>query len=90
MTTNSLDADLATVGDESVFARRPEMVVVGRIGRPHMTWSVNYAARAITKWNETCDKRVARLTSYIHFTTGHTILCIRMQMVSFQDADFWR
>ena len=82
MTTNSSDADFGNSWRivESVFARRPETVVVRRTGRPHMTWSVNYSARAITKWNETCDKRVARLTSYIHFTTGHTILCIRMQM----------
>ena len=31
---------------ESVFTRRPEMVVVGRIGRLHMTWSVKLLGKS--------------------------------------------
>ena len=32
---------------------------------------MNYLARAITKWNKACDKRLAKLTCYIHFTGGY-------------------
>ena len=41
-----------------------------RIGRPDILWSVNKLACAITKWTRTCDKRLARLISYIHHTCG--------------------
>ena len=37
-----------------------------RIGKPDTSWSVNKLARAITKWTRACDKRSARLISYIH------------------------
>ena len=43
---------------------------LARIGRPDILWSVNKLARAITKWTRACDKRLARLISYIHFTTS--------------------
>ena len=36
------------------------------IGRPDILWSVNKLARAVTKCTKVCDKRVARLVSYIH------------------------
>ena len=39
-----------------------------RIGRPHILWSVSKLARALTKWTKACDKRLARLISYIHHT----------------------
>ena len=32
---------------------------------------MSYLARAITKWNKACDKRLAKLTCYIHFTGGY-------------------
>ena len=41
---------------------------LARIGRPDTLWSVNKLARAITKWTKACDKRLARLISYIHHT----------------------
>ena len=42
---------------------------VARIGRPEIPWSVNKLARAITKWTQACDRRLARLfLSYIHHT----------------------
>ena len=44
------------------------MPFLGRIGRPDILWSVNKFARAITKWTRACDKRLARLISYIHHT----------------------
>ena len=42
---------------------------LARIGRPGIRWSVNKLARAVTKWTGACDKRVARLISYIQFIT---------------------
>ena len=35
------------------------------IDRDDILWSVNKLARAITKWTTSCDKRLARLISYI-------------------------
>ena len=53
---------------------------------PDILWSVNKLARAVIKWTRACDKRFARLISYIHHTSdcrpychvGHTggISCI--------------
>ena len=37
---------------------------LARIDRD-ILWSVNKLDRAITKWTEACDKRLARLISYI-------------------------
>ena len=39
---------------------------LARIGRPDILWSVNKLARAVTRWTKACDKRFARLISYIH------------------------
>ena len=38
------------------------------IGGPDILWSVNKHARAVTKWTKACDKRLARLISYICHT----------------------
>ena len=68
---------------------------LARIGRPDILWSVNKLARAITKWTSACDKRLARLISYIHFATsgykqqchvGNTAQQCRLGL--FQDSDF--
>ena len=42
-----------------------------RVGRPDILWSVNKFARAFTKWTKSCDKRLARLISYIHHTSEY-------------------
>ena len=34
---------------------------LARIGRPDIRWSVNKLGRAIKKWTEACDKRLAHL-----------------------------
>ena len=48
---------------------------LARIGRPDILWSVNKLARSITRWTKACDKRLNRLISYIHHTSGiQTIL----------------
>ena len=40
-------------------------------GRLDILWSGKTPARAITKWTKDCDKRLARLISYIHFTSEY-------------------
>ena len=40
-------------------------------------WSVNKFARAITKWTRACDKRLARLISYIQYTCEFKQYCYR-------------
>ena len=55
-------------------------------------WSVNKLARAVTKW--ACDRRLARLISYIHYTSDHRQYCHvgstaqQCRLGSFQDLDF--
>ena len=46
-----------------------------RIGRPDILWSVNKLARSATKWAQACDRRVARLSSYIHRTRDYHQYC---------------
>ena len=48
---------------------------LARIGRPDILWSLNKLARSITKWTKACDKRLARLISYIHHTSGFKQYC---------------
>ena len=38
---------------------------LARIGRQDILWSVNKLARAVTKFTQACDRRLARLISYI-------------------------
>ena len=45
---------------------------VARIERPDILWSVNKLARSIKKWTKACDKRLARLISYIQ-TSEHKL-----------------
>ena len=67
---------------------------LARIGRPDILWSVNKFARAVTKWTKTCDKRLARLISYIHHTCEHRQYCYvgntaqHCRLGLFQDSDF--
>ena len=46
-----------------------------RIGRPDKLLSVNELARSVTQWTEACDKRLARLISYIHHTNDFRQYC---------------
>ena len=67
---------------------------LARIGRPDIPWSVNKLARAVAKWTEARDRRLARLISYIHHTNdfrqyshvGNTAQHCRLGL--FQDSDF--
>ena len=42
---------------------------------PHNLWSVNKFARAVAKWTQACDRRLARLISYIHHTNEFRQRC---------------
>ena len=48
---------------------------LARIGRPDILWSVNKLARSVTKWTQACDRRLARLISYIHYTSDYRQYC---------------
>ena len=67
---------------------------MARIGRPDILWSVNKLARSITKWTRACDKRLNRLTSYIHRTCEYKQYCYvgntakQCRLGLFQDSDF--
>ena len=64
------------------------------MGRPDILWSVNKLARSITKWTETCDKRLNRLISHIHHTCEYKQHCYlgntaqQCWLGLFQDSDF--
>ena len=55
---------------------------------------MNKLARAVTKWTKACDKRLARLISYIHHTCEFRQYCHvgytaqRCRIGLFQDSDF--
>ena len=65
-----------------------------RIGIPDILWSVNKLARAVRKWTQACDSRLARLISYIHHTNvfrqyGHVgTTAEHCRLGLFQDSDF--
>ena len=67
---------------------------LARIGGPDILWSVNKLARSLTKWAQACDRRLPRLTPYIHHSSdcrqhchvGNTALHCRLGL--FQDSDF--
>ena len=67
---------------------------MARIGTPYISWSVNKIARAVTKWTKACDKRLARLISYIHHTCEYRQYCYvgntahQCRLGLFQDSDF--
>ena len=69
-------------------------VYLARIGRPDILWSVNKLAHATTKWIKTCDKRLARLISYIHHTSEFKQYCYvgntaqQCRLGLFHDSDF--
>ena len=67
---------------------------LARVGRPDILWSVNKLARSVTNWSGVCDKRLARLISYIHHTSEYRQHChmgkhgSALSIGLFQDSDF--
>ena len=55
---------------------------------------MNELARAVTKWTKACDKRLARLISYMHHASEHRQYCDvrnaaqKYRLGLFQDSDF--
>ena len=90
------EEELGSVGEFSKICSKivVKCLYLARIGRPDILWSVNTRARAVTKWTRACDKRLARLISYIHHTcefkrychVGNTAQQCRLGV--FQDSDF--
>ena len=61
----------------SVVWNCPDMLLLTRIVRPHILWSVNKLARSITKWTDARDKRLFRLISFFHHacvTTNNIVM----------------
>ena len=87
---NGSVGELSTVCSQIVV----KCLYLNRIGRPDILWSVDKLARAVRKWTKACDKRLARLISYIHHTcelrpycyVGNTAQQCRLRL--FQDSDF--
>ena len=48
---------------------------LARLTRADILWTVNCLAREVTKWNVACDKRLHRLTAWIHHTREWTQKC---------------
>ena len=77
-----------------MFSKYSEMLILARIGRLDILWSVNKFARSITKWTKACHKRVSRLISYIHHTCEYKQYCHvgniakQCRLGLFQDSDF--
>ena len=65
---NFQSEELVTVGEWSKVCSQIGLCLA-RIGRLDILWSVNKLARAVTMWTRACDKRLARLISYIHHTS---------------------
>ena len=86
---------LASVGELSNVCSQIVMkcLYVARIGRPVILWSVKFA-RSITKWTRACDRRLARLISYIHCRSEFKqFSCVgntapQYRLGRFQDCDF--
>ena len=67
---------------------------LARVGRLDILWSVNNLAGAVAIWTGSCDKRLARWTSYVHHTNDHRQHCHvgntaqHCRLGLFQDSDF--
>ena len=67
---------------------------LAKIGRPDILWSVNKLSRSVTKWSQSCDRRLARLISYMHHTSDYRQYCHvgnaaqQCRLGLFQDSDF--
>ena len=92
------EEELKSVGELSKVCSQIVLkcLYLARIGRADILWSVNKLDRAVTKWTKACDKRLARLISYIHHTCENKQYCYvgnTAQQCSVglcQDSDFAR
>ena len=77
MTINLKEEEHGSVGQLSTVCSQIVLkcLYLARIVRPDILWSVNKLARAVTKWTQACDKRLARLISHIHHTSEYRQYC---------------
>ena len=77
MTSNSSRKNSNQSENWEKFAHKSyfKCLYLARIGRPDIPWSVNKLARWVTKWTQACDRRLARLISYIHYTNDFRQYC---------------
>ena len=82
------------MGELSEVCSQIVLKYLARIGRLDILWSVNKLARAVTKWTQSCDRRLARLLSYIHHIQDYRQYCHvgntaqHCRLGLFQDSDF--
>ena len=89
------EEELKSVGELSKVCSQIVLkcLYLARIGRPDILLSVNHFARSITKWTKACDRRLSRLTSYIHHTCEYGQYCYvgsvakQCRLGLFQDSD---
>ena len=65
--------ELETVGEMSQVCSQIVLkcLYLARIGRPDILWSENQLARAVSRWTRACDRRSARLVSFVHHTNDY-------------------
>ena len=90
------EEELKSVGELSKVSSQivQKCLYLARIGRPDIFSSLNKLGLAVTTWTKACDKRLARLISYIHHIiecrqychVGNTAQECRLGL--FQDSDF--
>ena len=68
-TINSKKEELEMVGELSKVWSQVVLMCenLARIGKTDVLSSVNKLTRSLTTWKRACDKRLDRLTSYIHY-----------------------
>ena len=92
LTTNPRKKEMGSVGELlkvcSHFVLK--CLHLARIGRLDISWSVNKLACAVTKWTRACDKRSARLFSYMQHTCEFRKIAMWETQHSNADCDcFW-
>ena len=95
MITNSRRKIWNQLGNHQKFDHKCffKCLFLARIGRPDIPCSVNKLAPSGTKWTQACDKRLARLISYIHHTRDYRQCCHagnaaqHCRLGLFQDSD---
>ena len=96
MTTNLKEEEIGSLGEVSTVCSQivVKCLYLARIGSPDILWSVNKLARAVTELTKACDKRLARLVSYIHHTREYRQCCYvgntaqKCRSGLLQDSDF--
>ena len=96
MTINFVEEENESVGELSKVCSHfvVKCLYLARFGRADILWSVNKLPRAVTKWTKACNKRLARLISYIHHTSEYRQYCYvgntaqHSRVGLFQDSDF--